>query len=260
MGHEWLDAVTDCSLPNANPHLLLAKLSCLLLLKQGPKSGAAATASGLALPSRSRCHGFSSGDDSSREMFSGLHLADQPCSIPSFQPRGCSRSRRTQMQGSSRTLASCRPGGWLSEVLGWGWVGILSLGKSRQGSRKKRHGGIRGGGEKKGNKWGLSTLPGFHSSLIHCSHPFRVPQTSLTLAYWSFSFSRKLKSPLTPPSHTRSSLRSPVISFHLLRPIAPLPTSSAPSPSPPLQSSCRTSPVPPIELYWQRWLLQCFSL
>lgn len=71
---------------------------------------------------------------------------------------------------------------------------------------------------------------------------------------------QKLKSPVTPSNPSLSPLRSLVISFHLLKLIPTLLTSCAPSPSPPLQSSCRTSTVPPIELHWQRWLFQNFSL
>lgn len=90
---------------------------------------------------------------------------------------------------------------------------------------------VRRGGKKW--PWGPPALVGFHTSLIHCFHPFRALQASLTLAYWSFSFSRRLKSQLAPPSPAHSPLRSGVIPFHLPRPIPPFPTSSAQSPSPP---------------------------
>lgn len=138
----------------ANPHVLLARLwyCLLLLLKQGPKSGAAASAPGLALPSRSRCHchSFSSGGDSSRKTFSSLHLADQFCSIPSPSPEGAANQEGHRCREAAGLLY---PAG-LEGLRVWDgdeWeVSLWSLEKSRKGSWEKRHGRICGwGGEEK---------------------------------------------------------------------------------------------------------------
>lgn len=234
MDHEWLDSVTDGSLPMPIPTscLEISRVLCMMLLKQGPKSGAAATALGLALPSRNRCHchSFSFGDDSSRRTFSSPHLADQPCSTSSLQLRGCSRSRRGPMQGSSRVLAFCRAGVWLSEDGCWDkaeWgVWLLSLGKSRQGSWEKRHGGIFGWGEEEKShnevflpcqtstaSWYLAFIHSdvfkLHWLLLYCHclspgswnlhWPPPVPLADLWDHQWSLFHLLKPIPPLTPP-------------------------------------------------------------
>lgn len=139
----------------ANPHLLLAKLSCSrdVAAKAGAKewgsSNCTRTSSSqqkqVSLPQL-----YLWGRRQQKVSFSSLHhLVAQTCSVPALQPRRCSRSRRAWPEGRSGTLVSCRSKRW-RRVAAWGWVPgqqewdewfpRLRKRGSRQGSQEKMHG------------------------------------------------------------------------------------------------------------------------
>lgn len=116
---------------------------------------------------------------------------------------------------------------------------------------------VRRGGKKW--PWGPPALVDFHTSLTHCFHPFRALQASLTLAYWSFFLQEaEISTGSSQSCSLTSEVRSDPFSFTKTHSSSPHLLCSISITT--LQSSCRASPVPPTELYWQRWLLQYFSL
>lgn len=140
-----------------SPHVLW-----MLLLKQGPKSAAAATAPELALPSRSRCHchSFIFGDDGSRKPHSPVSIIWQPSPAlsPPSSPEGAADQGGPGCREAAGPLCLAGVEGrgmWLHGARGQDGiergVRLLSLGKrgSRQGYQEKMRGETHGGGGEK---------------------------------------------------------------------------------------------------------------